>query len=65
MSVSPYPAPRLPGLIIPLYILLLSNKFPHTSFNWSGLDGTQILTHMTPVDTYVLHSHVFLETSLG
>lgn len=28
------------------------NNFPHTTFNWVGLDGTQILTHMTPVNTY-------------
>jgi alpha-mannosidase len=32
------------------------NQFPHTSFNWAGLDGTQVLTHMTPVDTYGLSS---------
>ncbi|ORY26759.1 glycoside hydrolase family 38 protein [Naematelia encephala] len=29
-----------------------TNKFPHTTFNWIGLDGTEILTHMTPVLTY-------------
>jgi alpha-mannosidase len=23
------------------------NEFPHTTFNWIGLDGTQVLTHMT------------------
>lgn len=28
------------------------NNFPHTTFNWIGLDGTQVLTHMTPVNTY-------------
>lgn len=28
------------------------NKFPHTTFNWVGLDGSQVLTHMTPVDAY-------------
>lgn len=28
------------------------NNFPHTTFNWVGLDGTQVLTHMTPVNTY-------------
>lgn len=28
------------------------NKFPHTTFNWVGLDGSQLLTHMTPVDEY-------------
>ncbi|MBW0485150.1 hypothetical protein O181_024865 [Austropuccinia psidii MF-1] len=28
------------------------NKFPHSSFNWIGIDGTQVLVHMTPVDTY-------------
>ncbi|PLW47412.1 hypothetical protein PCANC_05854 [Puccinia coronata f. sp. avenae] len=28
------------------------NVFPHTNFNWIGIDGTQLLVHMTPVDTY-------------
>lgn len=28
------------------------NPFPHTTFNWIGLDGSQILTHMTPVVNY-------------
>jgi len=29
-----------------------SNSFPHSTFNWVGLDGSQILTHMTPVNEY-------------
>ncbi|WRT70534.1 uncharacterized protein IL334_007532 [Kwoniella shivajii] len=28
------------------------NNFPHSTFNWVGLDGSQVLTHMTPVDNY-------------
>ena len=28
------------------------NKFPHSSFNWKGIDGTSILTHFPPADTY-------------
>jgi alpha-mannosidase len=28
------------------------NRFPHTSFYWKGLDGTSILTHFSPADTY-------------
>ncbi|KIL60738.1 glycoside hydrolase family 38 protein [Amanita muscaria Koide BX008] len=28
------------------------NRFPHSTFNWVGIDGTQVLCHMTPVDTY-------------
>ncbi|KAK1922964.1 alpha-mannosidase [Papiliotrema laurentii] len=28
------------------------NQFPHSTFNWVGLDGSQVLTHMTPVDNY-------------
>ncbi|WOO79172.1 Alpha-mannosidase [Vanrija pseudolonga] len=28
------------------------NAFPHTTFNWVGLDGSQVLTHMTPVNNY-------------
>jgi alpha-mannosidase len=28
------------------------NPWPHSSFNWVGLDGSQSLTHMTPVNNY-------------
>lgn len=28
------------------------NKFPHHSFYWKGIDGTKILTHFLPEDTY-------------
>jgi alpha-mannosidase len=28
------------------------NKFPHTTFNWIGLDGTSVVTHFPPADTY-------------
>ena len=28
------------------------NKFPHTTFNWVSLDGTQVLCHMAPCETY-------------
>ncbi|WP_330451352.1 MULTISPECIES: glycoside hydrolase family 38 C-terminal domain-containing protein [unclassified Streptomyces] len=29
-----------------------TNKFPHHTFNWEGIDGTRIFTHFPPVDTY-------------
>jgi len=29
-----------------------TNKFPHHTFHWEGLDGSQIFTHFPPVDTY-------------
>jgi alpha-mannosidase len=29
-----------------------TNPFPHHSFWWEGIDGTQIFTHFPPVDTY-------------
>jgi alpha-mannosidase len=29
-----------------------TTKFPHHSFMWEGLDGTQIFTHFPPADTY-------------
>ncbi|MFE5187896.1 alpha-mannosidase [Streptomyces sp. NPDC056628] len=29
-----------------------TNKFPHHTFWWEGIDGTRILTHFPPVDTY-------------
>ncbi len=28
------------------------NKFPHHSFHWQGIDGTSVLTHMLPEETY-------------
>ncbi len=28
------------------------NKFPHHTFRWEGIDGTEILTHMLPEETY-------------
>ncbi|MDX6261011.1 MAG: alpha-mannosidase, partial [Kribbellaceae bacterium] len=28
------------------------NKFPHHTFLWEGLDGTQVFTHFPPIDTY-------------
>ncbi|WP_030743996.1 glycoside hydrolase family 38 C-terminal domain-containing protein [Streptomyces sp. NRRL S-31] len=29
-----------------------TNKFPHHTFDWEGIDGTRIFTHFPPVDTY-------------
>ncbi|KAJ7677197.1 glycosyl hydrolases family 38 N-terminal domain-containing protein [Mycena rosella] len=34
------------------------NTFPHSTFNWVGIDGTQVLCHMTPVDTYTAQGSV-------
>jgi alpha-mannosidase len=28
------------------------NTFPHSTFWWEGLDGSRVLTHFPPVDTY-------------
>ncbi|PCG90780.1 hypothetical protein PENOC_100440 [Penicillium occitanis (nom. inval.)] len=28
------------------------NEFPHTTFNWVALDGSQVISHMPPVRTY-------------
>lgn len=28
------------------------NKFPHKNFIWEGIDGSSVLTHMPPDDTY-------------
>ena len=44
-----------------------TNVFPHSTFWWKGLDGTQVLTHFPPVDTYnatvVGEELVFSETN--
>src|SRR3984957_12748685 len=29
-----------------------TNKFPHHTFEWEGIDGTRVFTHSPPVDTY-------------
>lgn len=28
------------------------NEFPHHTFNWRGIDGTEVLTHFPPENTY-------------
>jgi alpha-mannosidase len=28
------------------------NRFPHHTFNWEGIDGSRMLTHFPPMDTY-------------
>uniref|UniRef100_A0A093XXE9 Alpha-mannosidase n=1 Tax=Talaromyces marneffei PM1 TaxID=1077442 RepID=A0A093XXE9_TALMA len=33
------------------------NSFPHTTFNWVALDGSQVLCHMTPAETYTASAH--------
>ncbi|OMJ19367.1 Alpha-mannosidase [Smittium culicis] len=34
------------------------NKFPNTTFNWHGLDGSSILAHMAPANTYTGNAQV-------
>ncbi|HEY3868098.1 MAG TPA: glycoside hydrolase family 38 C-terminal domain-containing protein, partial [Actinocrinis sp.] len=29
-----------------------TNKLPHHTFQWEGIDGTRILTHFPPIDSY-------------
>lgn len=33
------------------------NKFPHTTFNWVSLDGSQVMCHMAPSETYTADAH--------
>ncbi|KAK4105474.1 glycoside hydrolase family 38 protein [Parathielavia hyrcaniae] len=33
------------------------NRFPHTTFNWVALDGTQVICHMPPSETYTAEAH--------
>ncbi|MFJ2911354.1 glycoside hydrolase family 38 C-terminal domain-containing protein [Streptomyces sp. NPDC087228] len=34
-----------------------SNKMPHHTFWWEGIDGTRVFTHFPPVDTYNAQFH--------
>ncbi|TPX58087.1 hypothetical protein PhCBS80983_g03399 [Powellomyces hirtus] len=34
------------------------NKFPHTTFMWTGIDNTSVLTHFSPADTYTAQASV-------
>ncbi|WP_073948668.1 alpha-mannosidase [Streptomyces kebangsaanensis] len=34
-----------------------TNRFPHHTFLWEGIDGTRIFTHFPPVDTYNCSLH--------
>lgn len=29
------------------------NAIPHHTFHWEGIDGTRVLTHLPPIDTYI------------
>ena len=33
------------------------NNFPHTTFNWVALDGSQVICHMAPAETYTASAH--------
>ncbi|KAL9046043.1 MAG: hypothetical protein Q9214_001023, partial [Letrouitia sp. 1 TL-2023] len=33
------------------------NSFPHSTFNWVALDGSQVLCHMAPANTYTASAH--------
>ncbi|KAK0898065.1 Glycoside hydrolase, 38 vacuolar alpha mannosidase [Friedmanniomyces endolithicus] len=33
------------------------NTFPHTTFNWVALDGSQVICHMAPCETYTAEAH--------
>lgn len=33
------------------------NNFPHTTFNWVALDGSQVMCHMAPSETYTASAH--------
>lgn len=33
------------------------NNFPHTTFNWVALDGSQVVCHMPPSETYTAEAH--------
>lgn len=33
------------------------NNFPHTTFNWVSLDGSQVICHMAPSNTYTADAH--------
>ena len=33
------------------------NNFPHSTFNWVALDGSQVLCHMAPANTYTASAH--------
>ena len=32
----------------------LVNKFPHHSFTWEGIDGSTVLAHFPPGDSYTM-----------
>lgn len=33
------------------------NNFPHTTFKWVALDGSQVMCHMAPSETYTADAH--------
>ena len=39
------------------------NRFPHQTFNWQGIDGSEVLTHFPPENTYnsMIRPKAFME----
>jgi alpha-mannosidase len=35
-----------------LFALILISRFPHNTFVWEGIDGSKVLAHFPPADTY-------------
>jgi Glycosyl hydrolases family 38 N-terminal domain/Alpha mannosidase middle domain len=42
----------LPNYPHSLVNALNTNRFPHTTFTWEGIDGSSVLAHFPPADTY-------------
>ena len=41
------------------------NQFPYQTFNWRGIDGTEILTHFPPVPTPAINPSAQIEFLLA
>lgn len=34
------------------------NRFPHHTFNWKGIDGSELLCHFPPADNYLSNGSI-------
>ncbi len=54
---------------LPLFLMLdqLSwnniTVFPYNTFNWIGLDGSEVLAHLAPADTYNAQCDLYVSPS--
>lgn len=66
-SLPPSPPAGMPYFLTQKISWNNINTFPHTTFQWAGLDGSRLLTHFPPANTYNAQAdaHDILASAMG